>query len=218
MRAHAIVPTSCLGIFFAGVLCLPSVGNAQTRQGPRAPLERAAEITLARSAAPAPVSANARIWVWSGNRYEIADSGQSAINCYVGRPWDVAIEPHCFDAESSRTIMPIQMRKVELYVAGKSDEAVNREIADGLAAGRFKLPERPAITYMMSAAQQLVNGQGSNVGAWEPHLMIYYPYLTTESVGLPEFVPGVGFIENPGQALSVLVVPLKTFVPHAAHR
>jgi len=27
------------------------------------------------------------------------------------------------------------------------------------------------------------------------------------------FVPGVGFVENPGQALSALIIPLKEFVP-----
>jgi len=79
--------------------------------------------------------------------------------------------------------------------------------------GTFKLPRRPAITYMMSAAQSLVNTEGSAVGAWQPHLMIYYPNLTSESTGLPGFVPDLGFVENPGQALSALIVPLKTFVP-----
>ena len=192
---------------------VPTTSHAQTRHGRRAPLERSVEIALARSAAPPAVSGKARIWVWAANRYEVADSGQSVVNCYVGRPWDTAVEPHCFDEEGSRTILPIQMRKVELFSLGKSEQQVDADIAEGLTAGRLRLPARPAVTYMMSAAQQLVNGEGTSVGAWEPHLMIYFPRLTAEGVGLPGYVAGLGFVENPGQALSTLVVPLKTFVP-----
>ena len=189
----------------------PAVG--QSRQGARPALERNLEIALARSAAPPAVSAKARVWIWNGSNYAIADSGETRVSCYVGRPWAGAIEPHCFDAEGSETILPIQIRRTELYAQGKTSADVEREIAEGIVAGKYRLPERPAITYMMSAAQQLVNGEGTAVGAWQPHLMIYYPYLKSDEVGLPGFVPDLGFVENPGQALSTVVVPLKTFVP-----
>jgi hypothetical protein len=200
-------------IRFASVLCLcATAAYAQKRNGDRTPMDRAAEIALARTAAPAPVSRDARVWVWTGSRYTIADSGRSAVNCYVGRPWDVALEPHCFDEEGSRTIFPIQRRRVELYAAGKREAEVEREIADGIANGTLPLPARAALTYMMSGAQQLVNGQGAPVGAWRPHLMVYIPYLTAEASGLPSFVPDVGFVENPGTAFAAVVIPLKEFV------
>ena len=185
---------------------------AQSRQGARPVMARDAEIALARSAAPPAVSGRARVWHWNGTAYAIADSGASRVNCYVGRPWVPSVEPHCFDEEGSRTVMPILMRKVELYAQGKSDAEADREIADGLLKGRFQLPSRPAVTYMMSQKQELVNGNGSAVGAWQPHLMIYHPNMTGEGVGLPGFVADLGFVENPGTALSALVVPLKTFV------
>jgi hypothetical protein len=94
-----------------------------------------------------------------------------------------------------------------------NDADVEREIAAGIAAGKFTLPRRPAVTYMMSAAQDLVGGEGTPVGAWQPHLMIYYPNWTGQQAGLEGFVPGVGFVENPGTPLAALVVPLKDFVP-----
>jgi hypothetical protein len=185
---------------------------AQSRRGERPAMARDAEIALARSAAPAAVSAKARVWTWTGSTYVVADSGSSRVNCYVGRPWVPSVEPHCFDEEGSRTVMPILMRRVELYAQGKTDAEADREIAEGLLAGRFRLPSRPAVTYMMSQKQELVNGNGSAVGAWQPHLMIYHPNLTGESVGLPGFVADLGFVENPGTALSALIVPLRSFV------
>jgi hypothetical protein len=188
-------------------------GAAQSRHGSRPVMPRGAEIALARSAAPEAISAGARVWIWSGSSYVVGDSGRTTVNCYVARPWVPSVEPHCMDEEASATILPVLMRKIELYAQGKTDAEVEREVADGIRTGRFRLPGRPALTYMMSAAQNLVSGDGSPVGAWQPHLMIYYPQWTGQQAGLSGFVADVGFIENPGTPLAALVVPLKTFVP-----
>ena len=190
-----------------------TAANAQSRHGARPAMARDAEIALARSAAPAAISAGARVWVWNGSRYVVADSGRTTVNCYVARHWVPSVEPHCLDEEASATILPILMRKIELYAQGKTDADVERDIAEGITAKRFRLPARPALTYMMSSAQNLVSGEGTAVGAWQPHLMIYYPQWTGKQAGLEGFVADVGFIENPGTPLAALVVPLKTFVP-----
>jgi hypothetical protein len=176
-------------------------------------MPRETEIALARSAAPADISAKARVWVWNGSAYVVADSGTSTVNCFVSRQWVPSVEPHCMDEEGSATILPILMRKVELYAQGKTDPEVERDIAARIRSGAFKLPRRPAVTYMMSGAQDLVGGNGTAVGAWQPHLMIYYPNWTGEQAGLAGFVADVGFIENPGTPLAAMVIPLKTFVP-----
>lgn len=187
--------------------------SAQSRKGDRPAMDHVTETTLARSAAPSAVSAGARVWFWTGSRYVIGDSGTSAVNCYVGRPWVPSIEPHCFDAEGSGTIMAIQMRRQQLYAQGMSEADVEKDVAREIAAGRLRLPRVPAVTYMMSASQDLVTGGGSGVGAWQPHLMIYFPNLTNAGTGLPGFVPEVGFVENPGTPFSAVVIPMKAFVP-----
>lgn len=186
--------------------------HAQSHHASRPPADRAEEIQLARSAAPAAVAANARVWTWNGQRYVIADSGKTQVNCFVSRAWVPSTEPHCFDEEGSSTILPILMFRVERFAAGASAVQVDREVREGITAGKFRVPRRPAVTYMMSASQKLVSESGSAVGAWEPHLMIYFPSLTAEGVGLPGFVAGVGFVEKPGTPLSALVIPLKSFV------
>jgi hypothetical protein len=196
-------------------LCIlvPLVASAQSRKGDRPPMDHVTETTLARSAAPPAISAGARIWFWNGRNYVIGDSGTTAVNCYVGRPWVPSIEPHCFDAEGSATIMPIQMRRQQLYAQGLSEADVEKDIAREIAAGRLRLPRVPAFTYMMSASQDLVTGGAAAVGAWQPHLMIYFPNLTNAGTGLPGFVPEVGFVENPGTPFSAVVIPMKAFVP-----
>lgn len=195
------------------LLLVPCSAVAQSRHGPRPVLAQDREVALARSAAPEAISAEATVWRWQGERYVVADSGSNGVHCYLARLWVPSVEPHCFDPEAAATIMPILMRKVELYAAGIADSVVEQRIAADIAAGRLRVPSRPAVTYMMSAAQVLVGGNGATVGAWQPHLMIYYPGWTGPQAGLAGFVAGVGFIENPGTPMAALVVPLRDFVP-----
>jgi hypothetical protein len=152
--------------------------------GTRAVLPRDEEIALARSAAPPAFGRNARVMVFTGTSYIVAEAGTSGVACYVGRSWPESLEPHCFDPEGAETILPIEIRRVELRAAGKDSAEVDRDIAAGLATGRFRLPRRPALSYMLSSGQRLISDDGKPVGSWRPHIMIYYPYLTAADVAL----------------------------------
>lgn len=143
------------------------------------------EITLARSAGPAVVSTEATVLVLAEGsvRWVVGEEGTNGATCYVSRSWPGSLEPHCFDAEGSKTILPIHLKTAEMGHAGASEEEIEREIAAGIANGRFRYPSRPAMSYMLSSAQVLVNDEGQNVGQWKPHLMIYWPGLTRADLG-----------------------------------
>lgn len=197
----------------AAALLVTRLATAQSHSGPRPAVAHDVEIPLARSAAPPEISAKAGVWFWNGRgAYVQGVPSENGVNCFVSRLWVPSVEPHCFDQEASASIFPILRRRIELYSEGKSPAEVEAQIATGLKDGTFRLPARPAVTYMMSGAQQLVTGDGQAVGSWQPHLMIYYPQLSGKQVGLEGFVAGVGFVENPETPFSALVVPLKTFV------
>lgn len=165
------VPTAPAQSVEAGSLELPEL------------LDREREITLARSAAPAAVSGEATVLVLERGGYVVAVEGTNGVTCHVGRSWPRSLEPHCFDAEGSATILAMHVRRAELRERGWTKAAIDADIAEGLRTGRYRLPSRPAMSYMMSAAQNLYDDEGQHVGAWKPHLMIYYPYLTPESIG-----------------------------------
>ncbi|HET8623560.1 MAG TPA: hypothetical protein VFM14_08355 [Gemmatimonadales bacterium] len=195
----------------AGALAAQSQNAGQA--GPRRFLPRAAEIALARSAAPAAVSKSATVWVLSDTGYVVAEKGTNGVACYVSRSWVESVEPHCFDAEGAATIMPIEMRTVELRHRGMDKAEVERELAVGLASGRFRLPRRPALSWMLSGAQRLISDEGKPVGRWQPHLMIYYPYLTAAELGLdsvPDFKQAV--LVDGGTARSNLMIVTREFV------
>jgi hypothetical protein len=183
------------------------------QSGRRQLLPRHEEVALARSAAPRAVSKGATIWVLTDTAYVVAERGTSGVACYVARGWIESIEPHCFDAEGAATIMPMEMRRIELRHRGRSGEEVEREIAIGLASGRYRTPRRPALTWMLSGAQRLVSDDGKPVGKWRPHLMIYYPYLTAAELGLggaPDFNGAV--LVDGGMPTSNLMIVTSDFV------
>jgi hypothetical protein len=183
------------------------------KAGPRELLPREREIALARSAGPASVTAGARVYVLTAAGYVVADSGRTGAACYVSRSWPRSLEPHCFDAEGAETILPMDMRRVELLAQGHPMEHVDREIAAGILAGRFRVPARPAMSYMMSCAQQLISDDGRPVGKWRSHLMIYYPYLTNEGIGMaegPDLKAAV--VVNPGTPEANIMIPVQDFI------
>lgn len=176
-------------------------------------LPRAEEVALARSAAPPAISDAATVLVLERGGYVVAEEGTNGVTCFVDRTWPESLEPHCFDAEGSRTILPMRLRIAELRERGESREAIERDIADGLRSGRFRLPRRPAMSYMLSSGQVLYNDRGERVGRWKPHLMIYFPYLTGAELGLngPPSAEAP-FVVDEGKPTANILVVVSEFV------
>jgi hypothetical protein len=141
---------------------------AAGRTGPRPLLPREREIALARTAAPAEVSRDATVMVFTERGFEVAVKGSSGVTCVVNRSHPQSLEPHCFDAEASATVLSMELRRTELLREGKSTEEIDREIAAGLLSGKYRLPRRPAMSYMMSPEQVLYNDEGRKVGRPRP--------------------------------------------------
>ncbi|MEZ4457707.1 MAG: hypothetical protein R2882_14340, partial [Gemmatimonadales bacterium] len=144
-----------------------------------------------------------------------AAPGMNGVTCLVGRSWVASLEPACFDPEAGATVMVAEIFRTEAYHRGRPKDEVDREVAARLADGRIRLPTRPALVYMMSSGQELISDDGRPAGKWQPHLMLYVPYLTNTELGLPEPPDFRSFMVNvsdPGKPWATLVVPLATFV------
>ena len=186
------------------------------RTGSRTLLPREREIALARSAAPREVSRDATVMVLTERGFEVAERGSNGVTCVVNRSHPKSLEPHCFDAEGSATVLPIELRRTELLREGKSPEEIDREIGRGLLSGKYRLPRRPAMSYMMSSGQVLYDDDGTLAGRWQPHVMIFYPNLTPADLGLggtPS--PKAAVVVDEGLPLSNIMVVVKDFVDPA---
>lgn len=213
-----------LHLTIAGLISLLATTGSASAQlsrvvtaGPGKLLGREEEIALARSAAPPAVIESASIYVLTKDGYNLAVAGSNGAACYVSRDWLIWLEPHCFDAEGAATIMKTHMRKVELLHAGAGVQEMNDIVMDELPRGEFRLPRRPAMSWMMSSAPQLVSDSGRPVGAWKPHIMLYYPFLGAAELSLPETpsAPSSTMIAGGGSPLSTLVIVVPDFVDPA---
>jgi hypothetical protein len=190
-----------LAITLAVALLVPAAtafaqGEGSGQGGKRSLLPREHEISLARSAAPKEVSAAATIYVLTDTGYAVAVQGSNGNHCLVNRSWPESIEPHCFDEEAAATVMAMDLRRGAMRQRGAEKSAIDAHIESEVKRGQFRYPTRPAMTYMMSSAQVLYDDGGRRVGAWEPHLMIFYPNLTSAQLGL-------GATPNPQAAIVV---------------
>ena len=212
LRFSAIITIS---LFSAGDASLAQEGQPQAhaeRAGPRAVLPAAEEVALARSAAPRSISANARVLALADTGYAVIADGSSSVTCVVNRSWNRSVEPHCYDPEGAATVMQIELRRNYLRHIGKPEDEISQELALGLVSGKYRLPSRPALTYMMSARQVLYDNTGKYVGSWRPHLMIYFPNLSGKAMALPT-VPemNVGMVGGDGGTESSLIVIMAAF-------
>jgi hypothetical protein len=191
----------------------PGQSEVAGRSGRRALLPRDREIALARSAAPPAISDSATIYVLGDSGWAIAVPGANGVACHVNRSWVASLEPHCYDAEAAATILPMELRRTELLHQGRSLDEANREVAEGLASGRFRVPRRLAMSYMMSSAQQLIADDGRTVGGWRPHVMIFFPYLTAAELGLgPNQDPRAAMLVDPGTPTANVMVIVREFI------
>lgn len=210
--AASTIAAAVAAAFLASTTLPAQTAERAFRAGPRVPLALDAEIALARSAAPASISANARVLILADTGYVIATEGSSDVTCVVNRSWNLSVEPHCYDAEGSATVMRIELHRNYLRHTGKSEDHIDAEIADMIARGALRLPRRPAMSYMMSPRQVLYDDSGRRVGAWRPHIMLYYQGLTNAALGLPARPDmRVGMVANEGSPQSSLVIVMPAF-------
>jgi hypothetical protein len=184
-------------------------------------MPREAEMTLARSAAPAGITSRATIKVLATSGYQVAREGDNGFVCLVMRGWsaptytpaqfrDLVYDPTvrapiCFNPEASRTTLPYYELRSKLAIEGRSPD----QIAEGVQAAYAKgvLPKRDVVgfAYMWSADQHL----GPGIGHWHPHMMLFSPYYENSMVGGNEFgspLPQVS--DDAGTPFAVTVIPV----------
>jgi hypothetical protein len=185
------------GITAAAAPSASAAPQAATSYPERAPLEAylppsaAAEIALARSAAPAVISAGARVLAFGRGGYVTAVPGTNRFVCLVERSWANHFDspdfwnphvraPHCFNAAAARTVLPSYLTRTAWVLEGASREQMRARTQEALAAHAIPAPASGSIAYMMSREGYL----GDDVhGAWHPHLMFYLPRMPPEAWG-----------------------------------
>jgi hypothetical protein len=167
-------------------------------------MPEALETELALSAAPAHLRDGATVLLLTDGGYIEAKKGANRFTCLVGRARPKAVAPMCYDAEGTRTVVPVIKDEAVMRARGESEDAIAAAIEAGFRSGKYEAPSRPGISYMISAVQELAGPDG-NVRSFVPHLMFYAPNLTDEDIGGQR--GGAVFINRPAPH-GMIIVPL----------
>lgn len=170
----------------------PSYANPASAASPypaMAPIQQymmanpAAEIALARTAAPAAVSDKAEILVLGAHGYEIGVKGTNGFVCYVGRSWENDFDnsdfwnprnraPECDNAAAARSVLTYYRQRTRWVLSGVSKAEMIKRTRAAVAAKRIKAPEAGAMCFMLSKDGYLGDNAG---GPWHPHVMFWTP-------------------------------------------
>ncbi len=142
--------------------------------------DQAAEISLARSAAPDSISRDAEVQVLRRHGFETAVQGKNGFVCIVGRGWSSAADPDfwnpkvrvpmCLNAPAARTYLLRITKITDLTLAGRTLAQVNDAIGAAVAKKEMPPMEPGAMCYMMSK-----QGYGGDAAPhWPSHLMFFY--------------------------------------------
>ncbi len=175
-----------MGALILGVSCA-TVEAAPARYPDMAPVaryrmpDRAAEVALARSAAPAAISRRAQVLVLGRHGYQTAVAGHNGFTCLVIRSWDLRFNdpefwnpkirsPQCFNAAAARSVLPRYLERTRWVLAGDSIASMRaRSRTERTVRGSGK-PAPGSMCYMMSEGGYL---NDIVRGPWRPHVMMY---------------------------------------------
>jgi hypothetical protein len=161
--------------------------DAKARYPKMAPVEqylmdRNEEISLARTAAPDAISADAKVMVLTRQGFETAAEGKNGFVCFVERAWTTSFDfpeiwnprirgPICLNPPAARSVFPIESKITELRLAGNSEQQIIDRIKTAYANRELPTLEPGAMCYMMSRLAYLTDAGNHNAA----HLMFYVP-------------------------------------------
>src|ERR1700693_4444522 len=151
--------------------------------------DQAAEIALARSAAPGSISGDAEVLVLGRHGFETAVKGKNGFVCIVERSWTSAPDadfwnpkvrtPICFSAAAARSYLLRNLKRTDLILAGHTKDQVDETIVAAVDKKELPAMEPGAMCYMMSKQGY----GGDSVKHWPAHLMFFYSQIDPASWG-----------------------------------
>jgi hypothetical protein len=145
-------------------------------------MDRDAEITLARTAAPPSITRDAEILVLGQKNFETAVQGKNGFVCAVGRAFGGPLNnpefwnpknrsPICYNPPAARSLLPYAMKQTGMALAGASKSQITDAIRTAVAKKELGAPESGSMAYMMSKQAYLTDRGGHNLA----HVMFELP-------------------------------------------
>jgi len=194
MRENKVAPIAIksfavllvLGTAYLGMANQARAQDAKTTYPSMAPIDQyfmtdqAAEISLARTAAPESISSDADVLVLGRHGFETAVKGKNGFACIVERSWTSAADadfwnpkvrtPICYNAAAAHSVLLRNMKRTALILAGRTQAQVDEAVVAAVSRKELPAMESGAMCYMMSKQGY----GGDSVAHWPSHVMFYF--------------------------------------------
>jgi hypothetical protein len=182
-------------IFFLSILFLGVLSNAQEMS--TVILSEAIQIKTAVLPAPQAEKDNAMVYGYNQQGdFVVLREGTNNLICLADDPKKKGISVSCY----AKKLDPFMKRGRELTAEGK-DTKEKREIRGmEVAKGLLEMPKEPSMTYIYYGTDEGYNTATGELTDGQFRYVIYTPFATTESTGLPDkpHAKGMPWLMDPG--------------------
>ena len=122
--------------------------------------------------------------------------GTNDLVCIADNPYNKGIQVSCY----FKDLDPFMNRGRELKKAGKETMEIRKIRGEDVAAGKLKMPEAPSMMYIYYGTEETYDKTKATLGDGQFRYVIYTPFATTESTGLPlkPHAKGMPWLMDPG--------------------
>lgn len=155
------------------------------------------QIKTAVLAAPEELRSEAKVYGYDKTgKMVVLRKGSNYMICLADDPAKKGISVSCYNDK----LEPFMARGRELSIEGKSEMDKRAVRQQEVEAGTLKMPDAPSMTYIFSGSEENYNKTTGELKDGKFRYVIYIPYATTESTGLPDKpeAPGMPWLMDPG--------------------
>ncbi|OAD90270.1 hypothetical protein A7A78_06905 [Aequorivita soesokkakensis] len=130
--------------------------------------------------------------------------GNNGMVCLADDPNKAGISVACYGAE----LEPFMARGRELAAEGKSNEEKREARKNEIEAGTLKMPSEPSMVYILAGEEKDYSAETGELLKSKIRYVIYKPYMTGESTGLPTKpqAPGMPWLMDAGTHRSHIMI------------
>jgi hypothetical protein len=140
---------------------------------------------------------------------EIIRKGSNELICRSDDPGSPNFETVCYHKD----LEPFMARGRELKAAGKGSKEIFDTREAEAKSGKLKMPEKPATLHILYGGTDVTYDEDANtLNNVQYRYVIYVPYATEESIGLPRKPNGPGhpWLMHPGtHGAHIMITPTK---------
>lgn len=170
-------------------------------------LAKEAQIKMALLSAPEEKRDSATVYGYSDNKdFILLRQGTNELICLADDPSQPGLSVACYHKD----LDPFMKRGRELRKQGKTFEQIFDTREKEVKAGKLQMPKQPTTLFVYSASKEDYNETTGEVKKGYLRSVIYIPYATPQSTGMPlkPEGPGLPWMMDPGtHAAHIMINP-----------